>query len=145
MAAAGVTVTGAGGFGAGTCPAVNPGDCRFFGTSAAAPHAAGCEALVRQSLLGAPLGLPGDHKTRLAGTATDLGAPLSDNTFGAGRLNCFGAAADRDANGDVNVADLGIIIGCFGLPTACDPLSDPNRDGVNNILDISFEAANFGL
>ena len=35
LGADGVSVSGEGGFGQGTCPSATPGDCRFFGTSAA--------------------------------------------------------------------------------------------------------------
>jgi subtilisin family serine protease len=42
-------VSGAGGFGSGTCPTTVNGQCRFYGTSAAAPSAAGVAALVRQA------------------------------------------------------------------------------------------------
>ncbi|MBG6137629.1 S8 family serine peptidase [Longispora fulva] len=49
-AADGVTVSGVGGFGSGTCPSAVQGGCRFFGTSAAAPSAAGVAALIRQQI-----------------------------------------------------------------------------------------------
>jgi hypothetical protein len=44
----GVSVSGVGPFGAGTCPATKQGDCRFFGTSAATPSAAGVAALTME-------------------------------------------------------------------------------------------------
>ena len=49
LGADGTSVSGVGEFGSGTCPAGNPGqgDCLFLGTSAAAPHTAACDALVR--------------------------------------------------------------------------------------------------
>ncbi|MEV6523009.1 S8 family serine peptidase [Longispora sp. NPDC051575] len=49
-AADGVTVSGVGGFGSGTCPSNVQGGCRFFGTSAAAPSAAGVAALIREQI-----------------------------------------------------------------------------------------------
>jgi len=94
-AADGVAVSGVGGFGNGTCPAVNPGDCRFFGTSASAPHAAGCDALIRQLLgAGAPVA---QVNARLTSTATDIGAIGPDNVSGAGILNCFAALGPPEA------------------------------------------------
>lgn len=88
-AAAGVSVSGAGGFGSGTCPAVNPGDCRFFGTSAAAPHAAACDALVRDALAnpGSPVA---PVAARMSDTA-DAVLPNVPNAVGAGLLDCFTA------------------------------------------------------
>lgn len=90
LGADGTSVSGVGNFGSGTCPAptVNPqGQCRFFGTSAAAPHTAGCDALVRD-LLGATTP-PATIRARLASTAQDVPPPGEDSTTGAGIVDCF--------------------------------------------------------
>jgi hypothetical protein len=79
-AADGVSVSGVGGFGAGICPAVNQGDCRFFGTSAAAPSAAGVAAQVRQQY-GAHLA-----PRALNSIMSDLAYPRSGAAYGAGVL-----------------------------------------------------------
>ena len=79
----GVSVSGVGGFGAGTCPATGQGDCRFFGTSAAAPSAAGVAALVRQQYGGrvAP--------RELNSLLTDLAFPRAGDGWGAGVLRAI--------------------------------------------------------
>ncbi len=84
-----VSISGVGGFGGGTCPAVNPGDCRFSGTSAAAPHTAACDALVRQ-LVGAAAA-PATIRARLASTAVDFAPAGEDPATGAGQVDCFAA------------------------------------------------------
>jgi len=79
-AADNVAVSGAGGF-------MSP----FRGTSAAAPHAAGCDALVRQAI-GRPNAPVGAVHERLASTAVDVGAPGDDPVTGAGILDCAAAS-----------------------------------------------------
>lgn len=77
-------ITGAGGFGAEN----PPGTFRFFGTSAASPHAAAVAALI----LSANANLsPSEVKNALKSTAVDLGVSGMDNTFGSGRIDAFAA------------------------------------------------------
>ena len=101
-AADGVSVSGAGGFGSGNCPAATQGDCLFFGTSAAAPHAAGIAALVRQAL-GSPT--PLQITAAMAGTARDRGTAGFDNVWGFGVLNALAAIGEE--------ADLSVTKDCL--------------------------------
>ncbi|MFQ5769183.1 MAG: S8 family serine peptidase [bacterium] len=76
-------ITGAGGFGSKFGNAF-----RFFGTSSAAPHAAGVAALV----LSANSNLtPLEIRNALYNSAVDLGISGKDNSFGAGRIDAFKA------------------------------------------------------
>jgi hypothetical protein len=111
-AADGTTVTGAGGF-------ASP----FYGTSAAAPHAAAIAALIKQAK---PALTPAQIRTALVASALDIEAPGVDRDAGAGivmadaALQAAGAtggaglvldsftASDHPGNGD------GIIVGGEG-------------------------------
>ncbi len=89
-AADNVNVTGVGGFGS-----------PFGGTSAAAPHAAGCDALLRDEL-NQPAAAPATTNARLAATAVDIAPAGVDNVTGAGQLDCLAAINDpptADAGG----------------------------------------------
>ena len=88
----GVCVTGSGGFGDGTCQG---GGKRFFGTSAAAPHAAAVAALLLECN---PDMSRVELHDRIVLSAIDLGEPGPDNVYGYGKLNAQ-AAADGCAGG----------------------------------------------
>ncbi|MBI5285583.1 MAG: S8 family serine peptidase [Chloroflexi bacterium] len=86
----GVAVTGNGGF-----------PSTFYGTSAAAPHAAAVAALLLACKPSLKPGEPGDNPTTdraalrsaLVSSAVDLGTAGVDNTYGSGRINALAAAA----------------------------------------------------
>jgi hypothetical protein len=88
VAVNGVSVTGAGGFGSGTCPMVVPGDCRFYGTSASAPHVAGLAALMLEACPGLT---PAQVADFFNTTAVDIDLPGPDNNAGYGLLDLFNA------------------------------------------------------
>ena len=88
----GVCVTGSGGFGQGSCQGSGK---RFFGTSAAAPHAAAVAALLLEC--NPDMGRVELHD-RIVLSAIDLGEPGPDNVYGYGKLNAQ-AAADGCAGG----------------------------------------------
>ncbi len=74
----------------------NPIFVFYQGTSMACPHAAGLAALM---LIVNPFLLPGEIETRLANTATDLGAPGRDTLFGDGLIDALAAVQSAGTGG----------------------------------------------
>ena len=133
----GVAVTGNGGFGS-----------PFFGTSAAAPHAAGIAALLLEcnpSLSRAEL------RAALLDTAVDLGPPGTDNEVGAGRVAVLAAVLlaldmantcpwDLDNSGSVGTSDLLELFAQWGTAGA----ADFDESGAVGTSDLLILFANWG-
>ena len=88
-AADGVTVTGVGGF-----------PSPFFGTSAAAPHAAAIAALLKSAN---PSFTPEQIRAALTGSAIDIEAPGVDRDSGAGIIDAFAALQALGVPGFANL------------------------------------------
>ncbi|MGB7293421.1 MAG: S8 family serine peptidase [Thermodesulfobacteriota bacterium] len=131
----GVSITGAGGF-----------SVPFFGTSAAAPHAAGVAALILEA---DPTLTPSDLSGVLQTSAVDLGPPGSDNTFGFGRINALAAVqsvmgdgdgfapGDANGDGDINILDVTALLNDILEISPASGDGDCNEDGDVNILDVT--------
>ncbi|MDA0170854.1 S8 family serine peptidase [Solirubrobacter taibaiensis] len=65
----------------------------YFGTSMATPHVTATAALIIASGVIGPNPTPDQIEARLKATATDLGAPGPDETYGAGLVNAGAATA----------------------------------------------------
>lgn len=74
----------------------------FYGTSAAAPHAAAIAALVKQANPGLS---PTQIYDRLTSTATDIGTPGVDPQSGYGLINAFDAIYGSTFQASLNFAD----------------------------------------
>jgi len=120
----GVSITNAGGF--PLCPPA----CRFFGTSAAAPHSAAVAAL----LLGKnPFLSPATIQNVLREAAADIGLAGPDDVSGFGRLDALAAAeavptpecrTDRDCDdGDACTSDACDRGACAHSPVLCSAAS----------------------
>jgi len=104
----------------------------FFGTSAAAPHAAGVAALLREA---APLTTPAELNAALEATALDMGTPGFDYASGYGLIQADLAIAaltlDTDSDGVADFADnCAAVPNGPLLPAACDAgIPQRNTDG----------------
>ena len=92
----GVSISNAGGF--PLCPPF----CRFFGTSAAAPHSAAVAALLLSKNAAFT---PAEIQDLLRATAADIGAAGPDDASGAGRIDALAAAQAAECAGDLDCAD----------------------------------------
>ena len=79
-----------------------PGFATFYGTSAAAPHAAAIAALLKSAL---PSLTPAQVRAALVSSALDIEAPGVDNTTGAGIVMPYAALLQAGAATDLIFAD----------------------------------------
>ena len=125
------------------------GSPNFFGTSAAAPHAAAVAALMNQLVPGIT---PAAINAALQDTAIDMDDPSTpgfDTGFdfgtGFGLIQADAALSaivgpevipgDFVMDGDVDLDDLMILRGVFGHQVEPDSPFDMNNDGTINVLD----------
>jgi hypothetical protein len=118
-----VDVSGVGGFGS-----------PFSGTSAAAPHAAACEALLRDHVGGTPA--VSQMRARLAATAVDRGPSGTDNAWGAGVLDCRRAILPTASAGGPYVTPEGTDVVLNGAGS-----SDPDGDLLTYAWDFDADGA----
>jgi hypothetical protein len=137
-ALAGVRVTGAGGF-----------PMWFYGTSAAAPHVAAATALAWNVV---PYATGNQIRTAILDTAVELGEAGVDSIYGHGRLDVLDLCAalavpgDLTRNGLVDMADLALLAGAYGLTdsnAAFSPRFDFNGDGLVDLYDLVIFTKNY--
>lgn len=104
-----------------------PGFNPFYGTSAAAPHAAGVAA----QLLTLYPGLTGAQaRAALLAGCIDYGAAGADNVFGAGRLDAFKTIALQRAASAPNTFASGFV-------SPATAITDNNAAGINSVLTMT--------
>lgn len=116
VATDGVSITGAGSFGAGNdlntaACASGQTPCFFFGTSAASPHAAAIAALVLQASSGSSANDPATKRAALRNFLTSTAVPLPgiseaapNNVEGFGLLDAFSAVQAATPTGSFSVS-----------------------------------------
>ena len=123
-AADGVSVTGVGGF-----------PSTFFGTSAAAPHAAAIAGLLKSAN---PSFTPEQIRAALTGSAIDIEAPGVDRDSGAGIIDAFAALQALGVPGFANLE--------LGAVTATENLGDGNGQiDPGEIANLAVQLNNTGV
>ena len=88
-----------------------PGFARFYGTSAAAPHAAAIAALIKSKL---PALTPAQIRTALISSAIDIEAPGSDRDAGAGIIMAYEALLAAGATASFSNLEPGTVAAVEG-------------------------------
>lgn len=104
----------------------------FFGTSAAAPHAAGVAALLKEF---DPALSPDDLYTALQSTAIDMGSAGIDNDSGYGLIQADQALASLDTDGDGLSNTTEVTNGTD--PNKVDTDGDGLADGADGIVPLA--------
>jgi hypothetical protein len=108
----------------------NDGVPDFFGTSAAAPHAAAVAALLLQF---DPSLAPDDVYSALEATALDMGSPGVDFDSGYGLIQADAAQASLDDDGDGLPDNLELSVGTDPL------LADTDGDGLTDLQELAWD------
>lgn len=122
-------------------PTTVPGFERFFGTSAAAPHAGAIAGLVKAAFIknGVASPTPAQIRTVLQNTALDIEAAGVDRDSGVGILQAFQAVQGTGLAGGAGL-DLGTVTTAEGVGSNANGLVEPGENG-----SLTVQLNNVGL
>jgi hypothetical protein len=114
---------------------------RFFGTSAAAPHACAIAALVMAAFIknGVPNPTPAQVRTILQNTALDIEAPGADRDSGVGILQAFQAVQATGVAGGAGI-DFGTVMATEGAVSNNNGFVEPGETA-----NMTVQLSNLGI